>query len=73
MAGQGNAPETMTEQVKAIGGRINVVKGQINAAIASGTNTAELKTQLGILEAQLQAVKVAQKAAQSASKNPSKN
>jgi len=70
MPSQGDAPETMPEQIRAISGRIDVVKSQIKAAIASNTNTAELKTQLGILEAQLQAVKVAQKEAQSAAKKP---
>jgi len=72
MPSQGDAPETMPEQIRAISGRIDVVKSQIKAAIASNTNTAELKTQLGILEAQMQAVKAAQKEAQSASKNPGK-
>ena len=72
MAGQGDAPETMTEQIRAIEGRIDVVKVQIDTAIASGANTAELKTQLGILEAQLQAVK-ADQAAQTATRPTSKN
>jgi hypothetical protein len=66
MPGQGDAPETMAEQIRTIGQRIDVVEGQIKAAIASGTDTAELKTQLGVLEAQMQAAQADQKAAQKA-------
>jgi hypothetical protein len=71
MPGQGDAPETMAEHIRAIEGRIDVVQDQINAAIADGVDTAELKTQLGILEAQLQAVK-ADQAAQTATRPAAK-
>ena len=71
MPGQADAPQTMTELIRTIEQRIDVVQDQINAAIADGVDTAELKTQLGILEAQLQAVK-ADQAAQTATRPAAK-
>lgn len=63
MPGQGKAHKAMTDQVRSIGRQIEAVEDQIDAAIASGADHADLDAQLAALEAQMKTAQVDKKKA----------